>query len=253
MMRISAASETSTAITNEAAPATAGAPARTARPGGTVAPAIRRLPDGRRRIVTALKRAGELDAEALASAVEMTPSGVRQHLATLAADDLVTHRSEVSGPGRPRHIYRLSDSGDALFPRRYADLTNELLTYLADDDPDMLRHIFARRAERRLADARTRTAGMHLPERIAELARILDDDGYLADYTVNEDGSYVIREHNCAILNVALRFGHACSSEIGFLRALLPDATVARIAHVVAGNHLCAYHIVPRDTVRRQL
>ena len=226
--------------------ARASAPLRTANRNASAAPAIRQLPEGRRRIVTALKRAGELDAEALAAAVEMTPSGVRQHLASLEADDLVTHRSEVSGPGRPRHFYQLSDNGDALFPRRYADLTNELLAYLADDDPDMLRHIFERRAERRLTDAQARTAGMALPERVAELARILDDDGYLADYTVNDDGSYVIREHNCAVLNVALRFGHACSSEIGFLRALLPDATVQRIAHVVAGNHLCAYHIAPR-------
>lgn len=214
---------------------------------GQASAAIRSLPEGRRRIVSALKRQGELDAEAIAQTVTMTPSGVRQHMAALTRDDLVTFRTEAAGPGRPRYLYRLTDTGDALFPRRYADLTNELLGYLADEDPEMLRHIFERRAERRLADARLRTDGLNLEERVAEIARILDDDGYLADWIGQDDGTYLVREHNCAVLNVALRFGHACGTELQFLQALLPDATVERVAHRVAGHHACAYRINPNQ------
>ena len=212
---------------------------------GQASAAIRSLPDGRRRIVSALKRQGELDAEAIAQAVAMTPSGVRQHMAALIRDDLVGFRTESAGPGRPRYFYRLTEAGDALFPRRYADLTNELLGYLADEDPELLRRIFERRAERRLADARARTFGLDLPGRVAEIAAILDDDGYLADWVGQDDGTFLIREHNCAVLNVALRFGHACGTELGFLQALLPDATVQRVAHRVAGHHACAYLITP--------
>ncbi len=212
---------------------------------GQATAAIRSLPDGRRRIVSALKRQGELDAEAIAQTVKMTPSGVRQHMAALTRDDVVTFRTEAAGPGRPRYLYRLTDAGDALFPRRYADLTNELLGYLADEDPEMLRHIFVRRAERRLADARKRADGLGLEDRVAEIARILDDDGYLADSVRQDDGTFLIREHNCAVLDVALRFGHACGTELQFLQALLPDATVQRIAHRVAGHHVCAYLITP--------
>ena len=207
-------------------------------------PAIRSLPEGRRRIVSALKRHGEMDVEALATAVGMTTSGIRQHMIPLGRDGLVTHRTESAGPGRPRHIYRLSDAGDALFPRRYADLTNELLGYLADEDPEMLQRVFARRAERRLADARLRTEGLPFDERVQEVAAILDDDGYLADCVPDDDGTWTIREHNCAVLNVALRFGHACGTELSFLRALLPEATVERVAHRVAGHHACAYRVV---------
>lgn len=214
-------------------------------PVGQASAAIRSLPEGRRRIVSALKRQGELDAEAIARSVTMTPSGVRQHMAALTRDDLVTFRTESAGPGRPRFLYRLTDAGDALFPRRYADLTNELLGYLADEDPEMLRHIFERRAARRLADARLRTDGLRLDDRVAEIARILDDDGYLADSVRQDDGTFLIREHNCAVLNVALRFRHACGTELQFLQALLPDTTVQRISHRVAGHHACAYLITP--------
>ncbi|HEV2527525.1 MAG TPA: hypothetical protein VGT61_03610 [Thermomicrobiales bacterium] len=208
-------------------------------------PAIRSLPEGRRRIVSTLKRHGEMDVEALAAAVRMTTSGVRQHMIPLGRDGLVAHRTESAGPGRPRHIYRLSEAGDALFPRRYADLTNELLGYLADEDPEMLQRIFVRRGERRLADARLRTDGMPFDERVREVAAILDDDGYLADCVREDDGTWIIREHNCAVLNVALRFGHACGTELSFLRALLPDATVERVSHRVAGHHACAYRVIP--------
>ena len=50
-------------------------------------------------------------------------------------------------------------------------------------------------------------------------------------------------EHNCAILSVAREFPHACSSEIEFIRALLPDATVERTTHMMAGDHSCSYEI----------
>ena len=79
------------------------------------------------------------------------------------------------------------------------------------------------------------------------VAEILDEDGYLADFTCRDDGSFIITEHNCAVLGVALRYRHACSSELDFLQAALPEAEVTRIAHRVSGGHVCAYLVSPRD------
>ena len=80
---------------------------------------------------------------------------------------------------------------------------------------------------------------------MAELARILDEDGYLADFDARPDGTFRITEHNCAVLDVAERYGHACSSEIAFLRDVLPDASVERVSHMIAGGHSCAYVVTP--------
>ena len=79
-----------------------------------------------------------------------------------------------------------------------------------------------------------------------ELARILDEDGYLADFEALPDGTFRITEHNCAILGVARRWGLACSTEIEFLREALPEARVERVAHMMAGAHVCRYEIKPR-------
>lgn len=213
----------------------------------TTSPALASLPESRRRILELLKREGEADTDAVAAGLGMTVSGARQHLTALAADGLVAHRRAPLGPGRPRHVHGLTAAGDALFPRNYVDLTNELLEYIEDEDPALLGRIFDRRARRRLEHGRARVAGLDdFGAKVATVARILDEDGYLADFARRDDGSYLIREHNCAVLGVALRYQHACSSELEFLQALLPEAEVTRVAHRIAGGHICAYEVRPR-------
>lgn len=204
-------------------------------------PVLSSLPATKRALLNLLKKRGELGAGELAALTGMTVSGVRQQLAALARDGLVIFAPERAGPGRPRYLYRLTPAADALYPRTYPELTNELLDYVAADDPELLERIFAKRRERRIAGAQARLAGKGFAERVAELAAILDEDGYLADVTANDDGSYTITEHNCAIFSVAQRYGQACGSELEFIRAVLDDAEVERIAHMVAGAHHCSY------------
>ena len=87
----------------------------------------------------------------------------------------------------------------------------------------------------------------------AELARILDEDGYLADFEALPDGTFRITEHNCAILGVARRWGLACVTEIDFLREALPEARIERVAHMMAGAHVCRYEIAPLRTSRSKM
>ena len=216
----------------------------------TMTEALASLPESRRRILEHVKRQGEAAVESIAADLGITRSGARQHLTALERDGLLEHRSSRGGPGRPRHVFALSAAGDALFPRAYAELTNELLEYVEDEDPALLERIFARRSQRRLQRARARTVGLPFPEQVRVVAEVLDEDGYLADFIRRDDGAFVITEHNCAVLGVAIRYGHACSSELTFLQAALPDAEVTRIAHRLNGGHVCAYLVTRRGRVR---
>jgi DeoR family suf operon transcriptional repressor len=210
--------------------------------------ALASLPESRRRILVFVKRRGEAAAEEIAAELAITLSGARQHLSALERDGLLEHHSARGGPGRPKHVYVLTAAGDALFPRAYAELTNELLEYVEDEDPALLERIFDRRAQRRLLRTRARTAGLPFPEQVRIVAEVLDEDGYLADFARRDDGAFVITEHNCAVLGVALRYRHACSSELDFLQAALPAAEVTRIAHRINGGHVCAYLVTPGTT-----
>jgi DeoR family suf operon transcriptional repressor len=196
-------------------------------------------------ILRQLKRAGELRADDLAAAIGMTPSGMRQQLRSLASDGYVTYREQRGATGRPKHFYRLTPAADALFPRRYGDLVSDLLQVATEDDPEFVERMFARRGARRLEHARARLAGS-LEQQVRALAEVLDADGYLAEVEALEDGTgWRIIERNCAIFDIAQRYGHACSSELDFLQAALPDATVERVRHMVAGAAQCAYEVRP--------
>jgi DeoR family suf operon transcriptional repressor len=209
----------------------------------TAHPALLALPATRRAVLNALKKRGEMTAEELAELLDMTVSGVRQQLAGLQRDGLVAFEEVRAGPGRPRHLYRLTSAADGLYPRAYAELTNELLEYVDDADPELVDAIFQRRRERRIAAGKARLEGLRFDDKVAELAKILDEDGYLADWSRQIDGTYLVTERNCAIFGVALRYGQACGSELEFIRAVLPDAKVERVAHMVAGAHSCSYRI----------
>lgn len=198
-------------------------------------------------LLTALKHAGEAAPDELAERLGVTVSAVRQQLDGLAAEGLVAWRPQTRGRGRPTHLYRVTRAAESLFPKAYGGLATELLSYVGDADPALVDDIFDRRRQRRLVGAQVRLAavGDDLAAQVAELARILDDDGYLASWEAFPDGTFRIVEHNCAVLDVAERYGQACSSEIAFLRQALPGARVERVSHMIAGAHSCAYEVAP--------
>ena len=192
-----------------------------------------------------LKKRGELGADQLASSMGLTVSALRQQLSGLQRDGLVSFREARNGPGRPRHLYHLTTAAEGLYPRAYAELTNELLDYVGDAQPELVDEIFRRRRQRRIENARTRLAGRDFAGKIDELATIVDADGYLAETVDEPDGSFLIIEHNCAILGIALRYGQACGTELDFIRTVLPEAHIERITHMVAGASNCSYRIRP--------
>lgn len=214
-----------------------------------VGPALAELPATRRALLIALRKRGEARAEELAEQLDVTVSAVRQHLHGLAAADLVAHREERAGPGRPRHVYRLAATAEALFPRSYGELTVELLDYIGDEEPGLVARAFERRRRARVERTRDRLAGLDFDARVAEVARVLDEDGYLAEVERLPGGEgWRILEHNCAILAVAQRYGHACGAEIAYLREVLPEADVTRVSHILTGATACAYEVRPRST-----
>ena len=103
-----------------------------------VAPA---LPDGRRAVVYALRRRGQATADDIARQLDMTVSGARQHLTALVADGLA-EAIELPRPpgqrGRAQLAYMVTERADALFPKAYGELTNELLGYASEADSGLV-------------------------------------------------------------------------------------------------------------------
>lgn len=200
--------------------------------------------DAQRTVLYAIRRRGEATAEQLAEALDMTLSGARQHLVALGQAGLVVTAAAAREPGKrgpATKVHRLTERAESLFPKAYGELTNQILGYL---EPEAVSTVFIRRRDDRIDAGRARV-GRHraFADRVREVATILDEDGYLASFEQEGPDRFRVTEHNCAILSVAREHPHACSSEIEFIRAMLPEATVERTMHMMAGDHSCSYEI----------
>jgi len=200
----------------------------------------------RRQILELLKKRGGMTAKDLGKALGITSMAVRRHLAALERDDLITATTVRRPMGRPTYVYSLTALADDLFPKGYPQLIIGLLEDIRTLDGDeKVDQLFQRREDRLVAAYAPRMEGKNLQERVEEIARIFDENGSLSEYQ-QEDGSYRLTWHNCAIYKISQRFPHACNHEQNMLRRLL-DAEVTRVQHQAKGDLCCSYIVRPRQ------
>ncbi|HEX2220504.1 MAG TPA: helix-turn-helix domain-containing protein [Gemmatimonadales bacterium] len=203
-------------------------------------------------VLTQLKRAQPLTARELALKLGVSLNAARHHLKELEAEGLVSYSREHRGVGAPVFTYRLSHAGEELFPRRYGDALTAMLGTVVEREGrgaavGLLESYFAALAGR----MRTRLTGVPRSERLAIVARLLSEEGYMAEAGPAEpsqgEGSSggrvaVLTEHNCAIPAVAERFPEICAAEARFLAEVL-GAEVERTEHILSGCPACAYRV----------
>jgi DeoR family suf operon transcriptional repressor len=193
-------------------------------------------------VLMQLKRARRLTAKELATRLGISLNAVRHHLKELEAEGVVEYEREHRGVGAPVFAYRLSQAGEALFPRRYEETLTALLDHLVEREGReaavaMLEAYFGGLARRLVVEVE----GTSPAERLALVARALSDEGYMAEGTATAaDGTLV--EHNCAIPAVAERFPEICAAEARFLSEVL-GAQVDRTEHILSGCGACEYHV----------
>lgn len=198
----------------------------------------------RRQILGLLKRRGELTATKLAEVIGITSMGVRQHLSALERDGFVATALVRQKRGRPTHVYRLTDAAEEFFPVRYGQVTVELLDHLVQiDGPAKVDQLFARRMDT-LERAYKRTMNdRDLVSKVVELARIRDDEGYMAEVEHAADEEYMLVEHHCPIYEIAKRYPQACQYELELFSRTL-GVEVRRVEHKIMGGGRCRYAIV---------
>ena len=171
------------------------------------------------RILAVLKRRGQSSVDDLASALELAPMTVRQHLTALERDELVTVAERRNGAGRPRHLYSLTERGDAAFPRRYDRFAALLLAELQELDPelfagpecsDRMGLVLDRLARREAAAHIERLAGLPVPERAQAAAAVLHETGGFAE-AVEVARGVEIRDYNCVYRGLRPAEGGPCA------------------------------------------
>jgi predicted ArsR family transcriptional regulator len=183
---------------------------------------------------------GGRTAQQLSGELGITSMGVRRHLMTLERDGLVHVQAQHQPAGRPTFVYHLTEEGNDTFPRNYHILATQILDAArARAGGAHVEDLFSGRMDQLAALYEPRMRGKDLAGRVAELARIQDETGYMAVWE-KTDGGYLLKEQNCAIYRVACHFQEACHFEIELFRRLL-DADITRVEHQVKGDLACTY------------
>lgn len=207
----------------------------------------------RDKVLFHLKTKGPQTAAQLAHRLGVTPMAVRQHLYTLAGDGLVSSADERRKVGRPARVWSLLPAAARRFPDSHGDLTVELLKAVRTTfgDEGLERLVTERSRQQHSAySARMPAAQAPLEERIVALAAIRSEEGYMAEWSREADGSWVLCENHCPICAAAAVCQGFCRDELAMFRALLgPDAVVTRGEHILSGARRCAYRIEASDGV----
>ena len=200
------------------------------------------MSETRMRILQLLKMRAGMTVSQLTDALHISQMGIRQHLAILESEDLVEYHREKQKRGRPCHVYRLTDQANSLFPTTYANFAVGLMHEVAKfNGPGFINKVFQERMKSQLQAYQQRLHGKDLPERVKELARIRDEEGYMASFDEDED-DYVLIEHNCPISVIAEEYPYVCEIELGLFRQSL-GTKVVREEHLMRGSHRCCYRI----------
>ena len=205
----------------------------------------------RQEILIRLRRDGPASPDHLAQAIGASRTGVLQQLRALEATKFVSRQTVRHGVGRPRHLYDVTPDAQELFPSNYDGLAAGLLAAIGAVGGDALIEQVVQ-ARRRQIGARVRRElddrlGPEAPlvERVRALAVLQDELGYLANADLDPDGHIRLREHNCAIFEVAQGQRSACDAELDLFREVL-GADVVRETHIASGDRCCSYRVEAR-------
>src|SRR5438094_7517444 len=172
---------------------------------GTPTPQLAAHKGLRGQILLELKRAQPLTAKELAEKLHVSPNAIRHHLKELEAEQLIAYGREQRGVGAPTFAYRLSPEGESLFPRHYERALTDVLERLAEKaGRETAVEIFCEHYADLTKQLTTRLAGAPAEQRLAEVARVMSEAGYMAEWQA-QAGTFRLAEANLGSRAVAER------------------------------------------------
>lgn len=201
-----------------------------------------RIGESQGRILEHLKRHGSGTIPDMAEELGLSVETIRTHLKSLGSESLVERRGRRrSGPGRPEILYGLTEASEALFPNQEGKLLQDLATFLQDKgQADLVRDFFNEQVGRRRAAVRERLEGLGDDDRIEEVARVLTEEGFMAEVAADEEGRKLLRLCHCPMRNLVEVTKAPCRSELRYVREML-GKRLSRISYMPSGDSSCCY------------
>lgn len=160
----------------------------------------------------------------LSRTLELTDNAIRTHIAALSRDGLVEEAgAQRDTGGKPARLYRLSRTGEELFPKAYAMALNGLVEEIARTEGweravTLLRGVGARAAAGVVG-------GKTLDARVEAAAATLRGLGADLDVTKGSEG-WTLQGYACPLASVTSQHHEVCT----LVSALVAEVTGAKVS-----------------------
>jgi len=199
----------------------------------------------RQRILEILRVTGPATVDDLSRQLALTPVTVRHHLDILRDGGLV-QPCEVrrrATPGRPRHVYGLTEAAAAYFPNNYSGLVEAILDRIRSQfAPPWVNAFFEGIGQDVAATAPPPAPGETLPEHLDRATIFLSEKGYMARWERCGEG-YLLHTCNCPYREIAMGHSELCALDFRLVAELMRGVPVQRVCRLVEGASSCAYLI----------
>lgn len=198
----------------------------------------------RQQILDFLRRHGEATVRELAGHLELTATGVRQHLTVLERGALIGSREERGRVGRPALVYSLTALGEASYPMSYDVLANAVLDEVRDAyGAAGFQQVIRGAAVRMSEPYASALDGLPPERRVAAACDLLRERDVVADWERDGD-AFLLRQRSCPYPDVARRNSAACVLDVAQISALTGmDARLTECR--VRGDRCCTYRLEP--------
>ena len=201
----------------------------------------------KKKLLYYLKIMQQAGLEELASVMKVSRMAVHKHLALLQQRDLV-ESTEIRGHvGRPRIVYRLTGQSKSVFPKSYSAIATHALDFIEKNmGKDAVKRVLYERQSELFDQYYKRLKGLDFDKQVKELARIRDEEGYIAESKKSKsDGKHILLEYNCPIIHIAEKHWEACSTETELFEKLL-GAKIETTHRAAKGDSVCRFMIKER-------
>ena len=195
-----------------------------------------------------LKHKGGLTLEELSEYLKITRNAVRQHIAALENNGIVTEGLTRPSGGRPEQLYVLTDEGKEFFPRNYSWFAQLMVESIAQESGvaglrERLGTMGVKVAQQLLSQnsvLKTRE------QKVEKLSEVMEELGYnTRSFAVNSD-ALTIEADNCIFHNLAMKNPEICQFDLALL-STFTDSTVNHEECMAKGGNVCRFKFKAKD------
>ena len=182
---------------------------------------------GSRKLIEHLKQSGPATIKELMAVFELSETAVRHQLTRLEQHGWLTQEQRREGKGRPATVYRLTQASEGLFPKRYPELLDAVLSRAETEG--LMEKLLEGVAEGMASELRRRLEGLEGSAKLDALLEYMDYGDMLGQLEDTPTG-WELRAYNCLYYATGQRFEAVCD---------LPARVISKATGLQAERPMC--------------